>query len=85
MNVDQLELASRNIAGIARLIEANWTKPTYSAVPYINAMHRMGSIDDMFGDDPGRSIIRYFLSNATGWRGEAAREIKAELKRRLKE
>jgi len=30
-------------------------------------------------------IVRYFLSNATTWRGETARRIKAELKQMLKQ
>ena len=84
MNVDQLELASRNIAGIARLIRANWPKPKYSAVPYLDAMASLDTVNDSYGYDDGRGIILYFLSNASGWRGEAAREIKAELKRRIK-
>ena len=84
MNVDQLELASRNIAGIARLIRANWPKPKYSAVPYINAMLQIESVDGMFGADTSRDVVTRFLINASGWRGEAAREIKAELKRRIK-
>ena len=29
-------------------------------------------------------ILRYFLANAGTWRGETAREVKAEIKRRLK-
>ena len=34
--------------------------------------------------DDGGSIVLYFLSNATTWRGEDARRIKAELKSLLK-
>jgi hypothetical protein len=29
-------------------------------------------------------VVRYFLSNATSWKGDKAREIKAELKAMLK-
>ena len=32
--------------------------------------------------DSGRSIVRYFLGNAGAWRGDVAKAIKAELKRR---
>ena len=32
--------------------------------------------------DSGRSIVRYFLGNAGTWRGDVAKAIKAELKRR---
>lgn len=53
------------------------------AGPYLAAMLELKNIDDTYGSDDGRQIVAYFLSNATGWRGPAARQIKAELKRRL--
>jgi len=34
--------------------------------------------------DSGKSIVSYFLANAGQWRGEVAKEVKAELKRRVK-
>jgi hypothetical protein len=43
----------------------------------------MGSLDeitDNYGQDSAESIVLYFLSNATTWRGETARRIKTELK-----
>jgi hypothetical protein len=36
--------------------------------------------DEMYGYDTGKSVVLYFLSNATSWRGEVARRVKAELK-----
>lgn len=85
MRLDPLGLATLNIASIARLITANWAKPKYAAVPYINAMREFGDINDYYYNDSGRDVVTRFLINASGWRGEAAREIKAELKRRLAE
>jgi hypothetical protein len=35
---------------------------------------------DQFGLESGRTIILYFLANASAWRGEVARRIKKELK-----
>jgi hypothetical protein len=35
---------------------------------------------DSFMLDSALSIVSYFLANASGWRGEDARRIKAELK-----
>lgn len=71
---------SRSLATIAREIRADWTKPYFGAVPYLSAMQSLDSIDDSYGYDDARSIVLYFLSNATTWRGSKAREIKAELK-----
>jgi len=34
--------------------------------------------------DSGDSIVRYFLSNASTWRGETARRVKKELNAMLK-
>lgn len=69
----------RPIYKIAEEISADWKKPYFGAVPYISAMRRLSSIDDNYGLDSGRSIVLYFLSNATTWRGETARRIKKEL------
>ena len=68
---------------IAYEIRADWKKVYFGAVPYLNALTQLNSIDDMFMFDSGRSIVRYFLGNATTWRGETARRIKSELKSML--
>ena len=52
----------------------------YGAVPYVEAMLSLNSIDDWFYQDSADSIVRYALSNLQGWRGETARRVKAELK-----
>lgn len=52
----------------------------FGARPYANAMLSVSSIQDMYGDDDAKSLVLYFLSNATTWRGDDARRIKAELK-----
>ena len=69
---------------IAEQIEKDWQKPYFGAVPYLQAMYSLKSIDDNFGLDSGRSIVIYFLANAQTWRGEKAREIKAVLKGLIK-
>lgn len=70
----------RPIHTIAREIIADWKKPYFGAVPYLAAMQSLDTVDDAYGYDDARSIILYFMANATTWRGEKAREIKAELK-----
>lgn len=74
----------RPLYAIAREIAQDWRKPYFGAVPYINAMYSLDTINDRYGWDDGESIVRYFLSNATTWRGDNARRIKAELKDMLK-
>lgn len=75
---------NRSLDTIARDISRDWTKPYFGAVPYLNAMHSMQSISDRPCFDTAESVVRYFLSNATTWKGETARAIKAELKSLLK-
>jgi hypothetical protein len=70
----------RTLNEIALEIRNDWKKPYFGAVPYLNAMAQMDSVSNAFGFDSGREIVLYFLSNATSWRGEVAKRIKAELK-----
>lgn len=70
----------RSLATIAREIRKDWTKPYFGAVPYLQALGDLDKVTDKYGWDDGRSIVIYFLSNATTWRGETARRVKAELK-----
>jgi hypothetical protein len=71
---------TRTLATIARDIKSNWTRPYFGAVPYIDAMATMGTVNESYGLDDGRGIVRYFLANAGTWRGPVARDIKAELR-----
>ena len=64
---------------IAREINADWKKPYFGAVPYLEVMEDLTTLDDHIGADSAESIVRYFLSNAKTWRGEVAKRIKAEL------
>jgi hypothetical protein len=71
---------TRPIHTIASEILQDWKRPYFGAVPYLAAMQSLDTIDDDYGYDDARSIILYFMANATTWRGAKAREIKAELK-----
>jgi hypothetical protein len=74
----------RLLSDIAWEIVRLWAKPKYSAVPYMRAMTGLSTMDDSDGADDARKIVRYFLGNAAGWRGDDARRIKAELREMLK-
>lgn len=78
-------MTTRPIARIAREIRADWKKPYFGAVPYLDAMHSLDSIRDAYYHDSGSSVVRYFLANASTWRGETARRIKSELNSMLKD
>lgn len=71
------------LSQLASEIRKGWKKVNYAAEPYLSVMSRLDSIKDNYGYDTGKSIVLYFLSNATSWRGQTARAIKAELKDRI--
>ena len=71
---------ARPLYEIAREIRKTWTKVSPYAEPYLEAMQSLDSINDNYYLDSGKSVVLYFLSNASTWRGEDARRIKAELK-----
>jgi len=65
---------------IANEIRNDWKKVYFGALPYLNAMQLLETINDNFYEDTADSIVLYFLSNASTWRGDTARRVKAELK-----
>ena len=70
----------RPISVIAREILQDWKKVSPAADHYLQAMRELDSIDDMYYMDTARSVVLYFLNNATSWRGDTARRIKQELR-----
>jgi hypothetical protein len=75
---------TRSLNTIASEIRNDWKKPYFGAVPYLDAMQSLNSINDNYGMDSAKSMVIYFLSNATTWRGETAKRVKAELKQMIK-
>jgi hypothetical protein len=70
----------RSLRDIAAEIRSDWRNVNYAAEPYLAAMSTLDGISDSYGMDSGKSIVLYFLSNATTWRGDVARRVKAELR-----
>lgn len=74
-----------SLSGLAREVRRDWgSKVNFAAKPYLEALSSLENISDQYGADSGQSIVAYFLSNASSWRGETAKAVKAELNRRLK-
>jgi hypothetical protein len=71
---------THSINSIAHEILRDWKNVNYAAKPYLQAMLSIHSLHDSFGHDSGESIVRYFLCNASSYRGEKAKALKAELK-----
>jgi hypothetical protein len=83
------KIATMSIREIAFLTYVNWKQTSKSGIyfgakPYLDAMYSLNSVNDNYGMDSGKSIVLYFLSNATTWKGEIAKAIKKELNKRVK-
>lgn len=77
-----MQSENRTLSAIARDIRKDWgAKVNYAARPYLDAMLCMDSVNDNYGFDSGRSIVLYFLGNASTYRGEKAKALKLELKK----
>lgn len=78
-----------SLSEIANIIRKDWSgtkKGVYfGAQPYLDAMGSMANITDNYNQDSGKEIVTYLLGNAASWRGDVAKVVKAELKRRLKD
>jgi hypothetical protein len=70
----------RPLYTIAKEIKTDWKKINYAAKPYLEAMETLTTLDDKYYYDSAYSIVLYFLANASTWRGDTAKRIKAELK-----
>ncbi len=74
------KVATRPLCEIARDIKKDWKNVYFGAKPYLDAMATLNSINDNYGSESGKTMVLYFLSNASTWRGETAKRIKTELK-----
>lgn len=72
-------MQTRPIHEISAEILTDWKKVNYAAKPYLAAMHSIDSIDSNYHCDTAKSVVLYFLSNASSWRGDVARRVKKEL------
>lgn len=79
-------MKDKTIAELAALVREDWKNPYFGARTYIKAMleiHKHDPRQVMYGDEQAVSVIKYFLANASKWRGDIARQVKAELKERV--
>lgn len=76
---------TRPLHVIASEIRKDWKATSkngiyFGAVPYLDAMSSMDNVNQNYGMDTGKSIVLYFLANASTYKGETAKRIKKELK-----
>ena len=59
-------------------------KVNYALKPWLDALGSISELTDNYGAESGRTVVAYFLSNASQYKGATAKAVKAELKRRNK-
>lgn len=69
---------------IAQIIRKDWKRVHYGAEPYLSAMSSLSTINDRYMADDAKSVVLYFLSNASTWKGDTAKQVKAHLKSLVK-
>ena len=75
----------RPLYEIGREIKRVWgTKVYFGAVPYLDALCTLQDKNSKYGCDSAESIVNYFLGNASTFKGDEARKLKAELKAAIK-
>ena len=77
-------MENRSISNIAYDIKKAWANPYFGAKPYLDAMTSLNSINDKFYEDSAKSVVMYFLANASTFRGNDAKVLKLELKNLMK-
>jgi hypothetical protein len=72
------------VSEIARAIARDWKTINPYAAEYLNAMLTIESVEETYYADSAKSVVMYFLANASSYRGENARSYKALLKAMVK-
>lgn len=82
METTTIDYSKLSLSQIAMEIYKDWKKVYFGAVPYLQAMSCLQSVNDGYGCEDGKTQVMYFIGNANTWRGETAKAIKKELKKR---
>ena len=72
------------VSEIAYAIAKDWQNVSPYAADYLNAMKQIQDIEGAYYADTAKSVVLYFLANASTYRGENARSYKALLKAMVK-
>ena len=73
-----------SVSEIAYAISKDWQNISPYAKDYLNAMKEITNIEGNYYADSAKSVVMYFLANASSYRGENARSYKALLKEMIK-
>ena len=72
------------VSEIAYAIAKDWKNISPYAADYLNDMKEINDIEGNYIHDSAKSVVLYFLANASSYRGESARAYKDLLKKMVK-
>jgi hypothetical protein len=72
------------VSEIAYAIAKDWKNISPYAKDYLDAMKEIRDIEGAYYADSAKSVVLYFLANASTYRGDNARAYKALLKGMVK-
>jgi hypothetical protein len=72
------------VSEIAQAIAKDWENISPYAKDYLEAMKNIHDVNGSYYADSAKSVVLYFLANASSYRGENARAYKALLKAMVK-
>ena len=73
-----------SVSEIAYAIAKDWKNISPYAKDYLNAMKEITDIEGDYYADSAKSVVMYFLANASSYRGDNARAYKSLLKAMVK-
>lgn len=79
------KLSKMSIKDIAQFIIDDWSKTDKVPKNYLEPMLKIKTLNEMYGADTAYSVVVYFLSNASRWKGFNAKVTKQYLKTLLEE
>jgi hypothetical protein len=79
------KLSVMSIKEIAQFIIEDWSKQGPVPKTYLEPMLEIETLDEMYGADTATSVVAYFLSSASRWKGDIARVTKKHLENLLKQ
>jgi hypothetical protein len=79
-------IQNKTLSQLSSIVYQDWKKVNFAAAPYLSAFSMFHTLDlgEQVGYDSAKSVVLYFLSNSGSWRGDTAKIVKTELKRRLR-
>jgi hypothetical protein len=79
-----VDVKGKTLPELCHIIRKDWKNVYFGARPYVEALECLDNVNETYIMDSGKTLVLYFLANASTWRGPVAKAVKAELKALIK-